>query len=687
MIRSLRAAPVTVPCAVAILVLAWWAADSSGYALTTWAPGTLLVVALVGLALVIVPGGWRDAPRAVRVAVGALGAFTVWSYATILWAGSKGDALEGANRTLLYLALFVLFALWRQRGETAALLLGLWTGAVLLVAVVIVVRIAAGGHEEALFYADRLSAPAGYPNAAAAALLMALWPALALAGASRVSPLVRGALAGGAVVVAGLALLCQSRGSILAVPLTAIAFLVVLPGRLRHLAVLVAVAAGVAVGVGGLLDLTDALTSAVAAGRPVGTGVARHAMQGLLLGAAGVAIVVATVSVVLARRPPRPSVAARAREAGVLAAAVLAFSVVAGGLIVAGNPLDRLDSAWTSFKGGYADQQKGSRLSSGLGSNRYDFYRVALDSFARSPVGGIGADNFQQDYLARGRSQETPRYPHSVELRTLAQTGLIGAALLLVALVAAVTAALRAAYAGRAAGAAAAGALGAFAYWFVHGSADWFWEFAGLGGPAFALLGLACGLAPRRQPAGEPALRASEGRACVHGPSLVAAPTARGRLGVAAVAVWCVAAVLVVAGPWLAQRDVEAAGRVFAADPPQAYARLHRAARLNPLSDRPALIEGSVAVRVGDLERADRAFARALDRTPRGAYATLQRAALASAAGRREEALSLLRRSRSLAPRDPLAREATGIVRGGGRLDVANLNRRILLEADAFQGG
>jgi len=688
MIRSLRAAPVTVPCAVAILVLAWWAADSSGYALTTWAPGTLLVVALVGLALVIVPGGWRDAPRAVQVAVGALGAFTVWSYATILWAGGKGDALEGANRTLLYLALFVLFALWRQRGETAALLLGLWTGAVLIVAVVIVARIAAGGHEEALFYADRLSAPAGYPNAAAAALLMALWPALALAGASRVNPLVRGALAGGAVVVAGLALLCQSRGSILAVPLTAIAFLVVLPGRLRHLVLLLAVAAGVAVAAGGLLDLTDALTSAVAAGHPVGTGVARHAMQGLLLGAAGVAIVVAAVSVVLARRPPRPSVAARARQAGVLAAAVLAFSVVAGGLVVAGNPIARLDSAWTSFKGGYADQQKGSRLSSGLGSNRYDFYRVALNSFARSPIGGIGADNFQQDYLARGRSPETPRYPHSVELRTLAQTGLIGTALLLVALAAAVTAALRAAYAGRAAGAAAAaGALGVFAYWFVHGSADWFWEFAGLGGPAFALLGLACGLAPRRRPAGEHDLRASEGRACVRGPSRGAAPTARGRLGVAAVAVWCVAAVLVVAGPWLAQRDVEAAGRVFAANPPQAYERLHRAARFNPLSDRPALIEGSVAVRVGDLERADRAFARALDRTQRGAYATLQRAALASAAGRREEALSLLRRSRSLAPRDPLAREATGIVRGGGRLDVANLNRRILLEADAFQGG
>ena len=44
----------------------------------------------------------------------------------------------------------------------------------------------------------------------------------------------------------------------------------------------------------------------------------------------------------------------------------------------------------------------GNRLLSGLGSNRYDFYRVALDEFVAHPLVGIGADNFQQQYLARG---------------------------------------------------------------------------------------------------------------------------------------------------------------------------------------------------------------------------------------------------------------------------------------------
>ena len=61
------------------------------------------------------------------------------------------------------------------------------------------------------------------------------------------------------------------------------------------------------------------------------------------------------------------------------------------------------------------------------------------------PVGGIGADNFQQQYLRHGHSGETPRYPHSVELRTLSQTGVIGTLLALMGLGAALLAAMRAA--------------------------------------------------------------------------------------------------------------------------------------------------------------------------------------------------------------------------------------------------
>ncbi len=99
-------------------------------------------------------------------------------------------------------------------------------------------------------------------------------------------------------------------------------------------------------------------------------------------------------------------------------------------------------------------------------------------------------------------ARETPRYPHSLEMRTFVQTGLTGALLVLVGLGAALTAAARAVRPGGArrvdplACEVAAAALAGFGYWLVHGSFDWFWEFAGLGAPAFALLGIACALAP-----------------------------------------------------------------------------------------------------------------------------------------------------------------------------------------------
>ena len=192
-------------------------------------------------------------------------------------------------------------------------------------------------------------------------------------------------------------------------------------------------------------------------------------------------------------------------------ATVTLVAVLAGGLAAAGNPVTRIKHGWDTFKGGYgADKSTGSRLVSGLGSNRYDFYRVALDEFLAHPLVGIGADNFQQQYLEHGRSDETPHYPHSVELRTLAETGLVGAILALVGLGGALWGAARAMRrSDPLAQSVAAAALAGFGYWVIHGSFDWFWEFAGLGAPAFALLGIACALEPSWRHDAKPAERDS----------------------------------------------------------------------------------------------------------------------------------------------------------------------------------
>ena len=167
------------------------------------------------------------------------------------------------------------------------------------------------------------------------------------------------------------------------------------------------------------------------------------------------------------------------------ALAILTLVVVlVGGLAAAGNPIDRVRHGWDSFKGGYGSSSSGDRLVSGLGSNRYDFYRVALDEFRAHPLLGIGADNFQQQYLAHGHSDETPHYPHSVELRTLTQTGIVGGLFALIGLGGALVAASSALRSrDRLVRSVAGAALAGFGYWLVHGSFDWFWESPGWGRP------------------------------------------------------------------------------------------------------------------------------------------------------------------------------------------------------------
>ncbi len=664
--ESLREAPTTVPALAAMALFVVWATDQAGYPLTHWAPGGLIVLALLAIAALIVPLRLAEVPLPVRIAALCLAAYTALSFLSILWAGVPGDAWEGADRTLLYLLVFVLFAAWPQRGASAALVLVAWTLAMIGLAAFTALHVA-GGDIAALLPDGRLLYPTGYPNANAAQWLMAFWPALLMARSERLWWGLRGVLAGGAVLLACVALLSQSRGSLYATPVMLALVFALLPGRLRTFALLAPVAGAIGAVAPAVLRVGDRVNSGHGARAALHSATVEVFAAALLVG-----IVVAGAAALESARPLSPASAARLRR-GVGAVAVLTLvAILAGGWVAAGNPLRRLEHGWQSFKGGYATtNHSGSRLTSGLGSNRYDFYRVALDEFAAHPLVGIGADNYAQQYLRHGRSLETPHYPHSVELRTLTETGLAGALLALAGLGAALIAGARAMSSSDPLGrAVAAAALAGFAYWAVHGSVDWFWEFAGLGAPAFALLGLSCALAPRRAVASAGLeARAGEGARRL---ALAAA---------ALVAMAFAAAAASLAAPWLSERQVQSAAHEWPTAPASAYARLNDAARLNPLSDEPYLVAGSIALRFGDLIGADREFGLALGRVPDDAYAMLERGAIASTTGHGRTALALLERAAQLNPRDPLARRALLLARSGGRVDVGELNSSILREA------
>jgi tetratricopeptide (TPR) repeat protein len=710
----LRQSPTLVPALAALVLFLVWASDQAGYPMTHWAPGTLIVLVLLGIALAVVRPREHSVSRPLAIALGCLAAFTVWSYLSILWAGVPGDAWEGANRTLLYLLVFALFACWPLGGRAALVLVCGWTLAMIATAAYVAIHLdsLAASALPVKLPGGRLQYPAGYANANAAEWLMAFWPALLLARSRTLAAALRGLLAGGAVLLACVALLSQSRGSLFATAGMVVLVFALLPGRMRTLAAGLAVAAGIGAAAPAVLRVGNHLVDGSVSASHLHTAIAVSFLAAALVGA-----LFAAGAAVEGRARPGPATATRLRLASRAAVAIFAIAVLAGGLVAAGNPIERIEHGWHTFKGGYgADSTTGSRLISGLGSNRYDFYRVSLDEFLAHPLLGIGADNFQEQYLAHGRSNETPRYPHSVEMRTLSQTGLVGSALALVGLLAALLACAAAIRSPDAlAGAVAAAALSAFAYWFVHGSIDWLWEFAGLGAPAFAMLGTGCASAPRATTvAGEGLARGggvddrapdagATGQGLVSGgvddrapdPGAVGGRShagghrgGRGRsihvprvVLPAAAGLLALAAALSLLAPWLSGLEVESAARVWTAHPQDAYDRLADAARLNPLSDEADVLAGSIAVRRVELPRAQQQFEKAIARTPGDAYAALQLGAIASARGDAAGAQRWLLRARSLDPRDPLAREALALVRAGHTISVAALSRALLAGA------
>jgi tetratricopeptide (TPR) repeat protein len=591
---------------------------------------------------------------------------------------------------------FALFACWRQRGASAALILLVWTAAIIGLGLFVALHLngATSASLQSMLPGGRLSYPSDYANANAAQWLMAFWPALILARSRRLPWWVRGGVAGGAVLLAEVALLSQSRGSLYATPVMLVLVFAFLGARTRTFAVLVPVAAGIAAAAPAVLRVGDNLKEGGVVPATV-----HSAITATLAAAAAVGVVVALGAAIESRRTlSEPSGRRLHRGVGGVAIGAL-VGVLALGLVAAGNPVTRIEHAWQTFKAGYVSTStSGSRLTSGLGSNRYDFYRVALDEYAAHPILGIGADNFQQQYLAHGHSEETPHYPHSVELRVLVETGTLGGLLALLGLAGALTGGVRALI-GRArvlgagivertdplARDVAAASLAGFAYWVVHGSFDWFWEFAGLGAPAFALLGLACALEPAPRNAAEPAspdaAEPSPSGDPGHRPVRLGRLGGR-RLGFAAGALIVVGGAASLTMPWLSQLQVQNAARIWTHAPQKAYAQLNDAAGLNPLSDEAYLVAGGIALRFDELERADHQFALALQRTPGDEYAALERGAIASTRGNRAGALAFLERAVQLDPRDGLARQALALVRAGQEVNVEELNRSILSTAE-----
>ena len=632
------------------------AVADGGFAAAAWYPTALALLALAAVVLVV--GGPRG-PRPARLYDAALALFALYvlfGFASILWAGDRGAAWDGANRALLYLVvLFIAGTVaWTERALRLALtVVG---GGLAVVAAVVLISLAAGDSPADSFLEGRLAAPIDYANATAALWLIGFFAAAALAAARGLAWPLRGLALGAATLLAQCALLSQSRGALVGFVVAAIAFVAVSPRRWPALLALAVPVGLTALGFDTLTDVRAATTTPAleAALDDALVTVARSVVVAVVLGAA---------AALAGPRLPEAVRDRRAARAGNLAIAALGAAAVVAVLVAVGSPGPWLDDRWQDFKTSYySDVEAGeNRFGGSLGSGRYDFWRVALNEFRENPIAGIGQDNFAVPYLQHRRTPEAPRYPHSLAFRQLSQGGLVGTALFLAWLVLMLVCCVRAARrSGATTRALAAGAFCSWLAWFTHGQADWLWEFPALGTLALALLAMAARAGDEVGEVGEPGPALRPARSTV---------LAAGAVGLVAAGS--------LAAPGIAARYTSAAYADYTSAPQRTLARLDRAADFNPLSAEAPLAHGLIARRLGRPQEARAALAEAVERHPDGWFGHFELALLDAQEGDPGAALASAERALELNPRQPLLAELRSRLRAGERVDAAELERQL----------
>lgn len=555
----------------ALLALAVFAGGGSGDGSLPLVGGLATVAA--GAAALAALRGALPVPRidrAGRLLVAATAALTAWAGLSIGWSIAGDHSWSWLNRGLAYAAFLVLGLL------VGALPTGLRTlAAVLAVVVGAAVAWALLGVVFPSLFEDgdriaRLREPVGYWNALA--LLADVGLALGMTFCRAATRPVR---VSGALLVFGATValvLTQSRAGLLAA-VAVVGLVLLLSPRPLEVALATALAAGP-----GLAVAAWALT------RPAlvedGAGRAARVDDGRIFGA--LLLVGAVVTAVLALRVRVGVAVERHRRRVVRALVVAALAVVVlgvGGLVATvGNPV-----GWTvsQLDGGECANDPG-RLTALCDNNRIAWWGEALEIARDHPVAGTGAGTFAIARL-RVRDDATPvAQPHSVPLQLLADTGLVGLGLGLVAIVAAafvVRGAVRL-LDGSDREVAVALAAAPLAL-LLHALVDYDLDFVAVTAPVLVVLGALAA-------AGRPV-----------------ASVRAGLVSFVAVALVTAAALVSLLSPWLAERAVtEAYVRLDRDELSAAAGSARRARQLDPLSLEPVYAQAAVALSAGDGNRA-----------------------------------------------------------------------------------
>ena len=580
--------PAAVPGLAVVALLIVWAADNGGYDPGTWYWGALALLSLAAITIAVLGIDRIGLSPASRLAVAAFAAYVAWSYLSILWAQAPGTALEGSNRALLYLIAFAFMAALPWTAPGAAVALSVFALAIGTIAAVMLLRLESASHLSTLVVDGRISPPTGYFNATAALFTIGALVSIALASRRELPAALRGLLLAMATAGLQLAVAGQSRGWLFTLPLVALATLAIVRDRLRFVAAAVLPVLGTLIPVHALIGVFNSDSPAALADA------ARHAGKVSLALCLAVLVIGTLIAWAEGRWQPRGLSPRGSRVVGGLLAVIAIVAVVAGGTAAThGDPFGFVKRQWNGFSHVPTADATGSHFTD-VGSGRYDFWRVSLDALVAHPIGGLGQDNFADYYLPRRHTSEEPAWTHSLEMRLLAHTGVVGFA--------AVRGIHRGGRGGSDPGPAtragrrrwvAGAALLPLIVWLFHGSVDWFWEMPALSGPALGFLGMA--LALGRGSRGTDARSAGRG-------------LPRWALGAAGV-IALVAAAVVLGFPYLSVREQAAAAAVRDHNPAAALDDLADAGKLDPLSADPGRTGGAIALQSGNYTRRSPALA------------------------------------------------------------------------------
>jgi len=643
----LAAAVPFVPAYIVVATWVAWATHDGGYFAVQRYPGALLAAALLLVLAIARPrGALRRSPA--LLPLGLLAAWTAWNGLSLAWSSAPDHGWESTNALLTVVVMGFVLALTPWRASSIMVLLGLWASAIVVIAAVDLITFGTASDPGARLYEFRYLGPIGYANGTAALGAMAFWPLLAIAASPRSKAWIRVLALPAGVLLLAWALLPQSRGTMVAGLVVAPLFLALSGHRVRVLTRMLVTAGALVICIDPLFDVYTAAVEKRPLDAVVETAVTR----------AGIAVAVALVAslvLVVVERGVRPGerTLVWTRRIGIAATIAIVLGAVGVGAVRQQHIRSGLSDRWHTFSS-FADvvnTNTGARIGQVIPDKRYDYWKVAVKEFRNAPVVGSGVGSFQVDYAANKRYPKDTRYVHSLWLRALSDTGVIGTLLLLGALLTALATLIRGRIKGEPATYPAIAATATLATaFFMQCTLDWLEEVPALLAPAVGLP-----LAAMR----------------------AAAPARKPRLPWPIPAAVAVVALVVMTPPYLAQRNLDRGNDLRASDPQEALKAYDRAAGLNPLAVDPLLNSGFVGLQLHDAALARGEFERALDRREDW-VAHFELGLLDSQARKRRAARAEIERANQLNRNDPVVLGALKDVQDGKRLDPLEVNQRAL---------